>query len=96
MYDAVTKHQNVRISLFCCVSDDEKLTGNTEMNLEPLRALHSHYLDILATVVSKIHTTQSTKRLSDIFSLTPLIKKLSTRLQAQISQYAIEQIPDEG
>lgn len=65
------------------------------MNLEPLRALHSHYLDILATVVTKIHTTQSTKKLSDIFSLTPLIKKLSTLLQLQVTQYGVEQVPDE-
>lgn len=81
--------------LFPCISDDEKLANST-MNMEPLRALHSHYLDILATVVTKIHTTQSNKKLSDIFSLTPLIKKVATLLQLQVTQYAVEQIPDEG
>jgi hypothetical protein len=78
------------------ISDDDKLTSNCSMNLEPLRTLHSHYLDILATVVSKIHTTQSIKRLKDIFSLTPIIKKLSMRLQLQITSYDVEQIPNEG
>lgn len=87
---------SARVSALCpCISDDEKL-GNSSMNLEPLRALHSHYLDILATVVTKIHTTQSTKKLSDIFSLTPLIKKLSTLLRLQVTQYGVEQVPDEG
>lgn len=80
--------------LFPCISDDK--LANSTMNLEPLRALHSHYLDILATVVTKIHTTQSNKKLSDIFSLTPLIKKVANLLQLQVTQYAVEQIPDEG
>lgn len=89
---------DLEIGLLCAIllidPDDEKL-GNSSMNLEPLRALHSHYLDILATVVTKIHTTQSTKKLSDIFSLTPLIKKLSTLLRLQVTQYGVEQVPDE-
>ncbi|XP_061166379.1 uncharacterized protein LOC133175300 [Saccostrea echinata] len=90
---------DLEIGLMCAIllidADDDNLTGNSNMNLEPLRTLHSHYLDILATVISKIHTTQTTKRLRDIFSLTPLIKKLSTRLQLQITSYGVEQIPDE-
>lgn len=89
---------DLEIGLLCATllidPDDEKLANST-MNLEPLRALHSHYLDILATVVTKIHTTQSNKKLSDIFSLTPLIKKVATLLQLQVTQYAVEQIPDE-
>lgn len=89
---------DLEIGLLCAIllidPDDEKLANST-LNLEPLRALHSHYLDILATVVTKIYTTQSTKKLSDIFSLTPLIKKLATLLQLQVTQYAVEQIPDE-
>ncbi|XP_062583041.1 uncharacterized protein LOC134244807 [Saccostrea cucullata] len=90
---------DLEIGLLCAIllidADDDKLTSNSSMNLEPLRTLHSHYLDILATVISKIHTTQTTKRLRDIFSLTPLIKKLSTRLQLQITSYGVEEIPDE-